>query len=161
VTTVTKLNSGANPRLNKESTEMYPAAESRGPLRVPHHGAVALAMSSAPVAGCTSAVKVDQQAGRRSQRELPAGRRAMVVADTQPPIPGAILVQDAANLFRACRAAHRPGRGVCRDGRGRRTAWRCGGATSVLKPATRQPPAASCPSSIDRRNEMRRSYGYR
>ncbi len=158
MTTVTKLRGGANLRLDKESTEMYPATESRGPLRVPHHGAVALAVSSALVAGCTSAVKVDQQAGRRNQRELPAGRRAMVA---QPPIPGAILVQDAANLLRACRAAHRPGRGACRDGRGRQTAWPYGRTTSALKTATRQPPARHCPSSIDCRTEMRRRYGYR
>jgi hypothetical protein len=136
---------------------MYPATESRGPLRVPQHGAAALAVSSALVAGCTSAVKVDQQAGRRIQRELSAGRRAMVA---QPPIPGAILVQDAADLLRVCRAAQRPGRGACRDGRGRRTAWPCGRATSALKTATRQPPARYCPSSIDRA-EMRRRYGYR
>jgi hypothetical protein len=118
---------------------MYPATESRGCLRAPHHGAVALTVSSAPVAGCTSAVMVEQQAARRIQRELPAGRRAMVVADTQPPIPGAILVQDAAEL-RACgAAAHRPGRGARRDGRGRRTAWRCGRA---IGPETRYPSAA-------------------
>ncbi len=150
-TTVTKLRGDANLRLDKESTEMYPAAESRGCLRTPHHGAVALAVSSALAAGCTSGVKVDQQAARRIQRELPAGRRVMVAADTQPPIPGAILVQDAANLPRACRAAHRPGRGACGDGRGRRTAWRYGRATPALKPANRQPPARRCPSSIDRR----------
>ncbi|WP_433509438.1 ABC transporter substrate-binding protein [Nonomuraea sp. CA-143628] len=68
---------------------------SRSALRV----ALALALSSALTAGCQSAVKLEQrQATGASTANCRTGG-TLVAASAQPPIPGRVLAQGAANLF--------------------------------------------------------------
>ncbi|MET7331254.1 ABC transporter substrate-binding protein [Nonomuraea sp. NPDC005650] len=68
---------------------------SRSTLRV----LLALTLSSALTAGCQSAVKLEQQqAAGGSTASCQAGG-TLVVASAQPPIPGRVLAQGAANLF--------------------------------------------------------------
>ncbi|WP_084506103.1 ABC transporter substrate-binding protein [Amycolatopsis sp. ATCC 39116] len=62
-------------------------------------GALLLTLSAVLVAGCQSAVDLQQQAASGSSTAACRPGGTLVVANAQPPIPGRILAQGAANLF--------------------------------------------------------------
>lgn len=64
------------------------------------HGAATLAMTSLLLAGCESAVnRADEDAASGDESAACQQGRTLVAASAQPPIPGRVLAQGAANFF--------------------------------------------------------------
>ncbi|MFI7148751.1 ABC transporter substrate-binding protein [Nonomuraea sp. NPDC050022] len=68
---------------------------SRSPLRI----ALALTLSSALATACQSAVKLEQQQAAGVSAASCRQGGALVVASAQPPLPGRVLAQSAANML--------------------------------------------------------------